>query len=237
MPEKKVTTKKVAKPAANLEAAVYSQTGSAAGTVALPENIFGLKWNNALVHQVVTGMLSNARAGTAHAKDRSEVRGGGKKPWKQKGTGRARHGSSRSPIWVGGGTTHGPRKDKDYSKKINKKMAAKALYTLLSRKHKDGKVLFMDSLALSAPKTKDAATILSAWSALDGFSNIASKKSTAVLIAIPEKATALTKSFANLPGVTLIKTSEISAISAFNANHIVVVDPKQSIEILSKKAA
>jgi large subunit ribosomal protein L4 len=244
MAEKKTTTKKAPAPKVSpkkeasettLSASIYNTKGTAAGTIALPEDVFGVKWNNALVHQVITGMLSNARTGTAHTKDRGEVRGGGKKPWKQKGTGRARHGSSRSPIWVGGGATHGPRNEKDYSKKINRKMAAKALFALLSKKYKDGKIMFVDSISMTAPKTKDAVSVLSTLSKIDGFSNITSKKHTAVLIVVPEKTDMVAKSFANLPGATLMKTKELSALSAFNANHILFVEPDTAIEILSKK--
>lgn len=232
MATKKATTKKAP---ANLEATIYSQTGTSAGTIALPENVFGVKWNNDLVHQVVTSMLANARAGTAHTKNRGEVRGGGKKPWKQKGTGRARHGSSRSPIWVGGGVTHGPRSEKDYTKKINRKMAAKALVTLLSRKYADGKVLFVDSIALAAPKTKDAAGVLSSLSAVEGFKGVASKKKTAALIALPSISSEVRKSFANLSGVTLATTGDLSPLAVFSAAHIVVVDPKAAIETIQKK--
>ena len=117
-----------------MEAKIYNQKGEIARTINLPEEVFGVKWRSDLVHQVVEGMRSNARSGTAHAKDRSEVRGGGKKPWKQKGTGRARHGSSRSPIWIGGGVTHGPLKDKNYKRKISQKMRVEALFSVLSRK-------------------------------------------------------------------------------------------------------
>lgn len=230
-----VVIKKLKAESKKLEATVYSQKGVSAGTIALPEKIFGVKWNNELVHQVITGQLSNKRAGTAHTKDRSEVRGGGKKPWKQKGTGRARHGSSRSPIWVGGGTTHGPRSEKDYSKKINRKMASKALFTILSRKYSDGKVLFVDSLSISAPKTKDAAVILSTLTKVTGFERIASKKHTAVLIVVTVKDEVISKSFANLPGANVISVAELSALSTFNANHIVLVDPKKAVEILLAK--
>src|SRR3989338_499645 len=106
-----------------MEAKVYNMQGKEAGKIELPENIFGLKWNADLIHQVITSMQSNARAGTAHTKGRGEVRGGGRKPWRQKGTGRARHGSRRSPIWKGGGVAHGPSKEKKYSQKINTVMA------------------------------------------------------------------------------------------------------------------
>ncbi len=110
-----------------MEAPIYNTQGKKSGTLTLPENVFDVAWNDSLMHQVVTSMQANARVSIAHVKDRGEVSGGGKKPWRQKGTGRARHGSIRSPIWKGGGVTHGPTKNKDYSRKIPKKMRAKAL--------------------------------------------------------------------------------------------------------------
>ena len=116
-----------------MESKIYNIEGQEAGTVTVPEAIFGLRWNGDLVHQVLTSMQSTARFGTADAKGRGEVRGGGKKPWKQKGTGRARHGSSRSPIWKGGGVTHGPLSERNYDRKVNRAMKTRALYTLLSQ--------------------------------------------------------------------------------------------------------
>src|SRR6202451_4352695 len=104
-----------------MDAPIYNTEGKKTGTLTLPENIFGLKWNAALVHQVATSMQDNARTPVAHTKGRGDVRGGGKKPWKQKGTGRARHGSIRSPLWIGGGKAHGPNKERDYTQKVNKK--------------------------------------------------------------------------------------------------------------------
>src|SRR3989338_2870949 len=133
-----------------MEAKIYNQKGKVAGTVELPERVFAAKFRADLVHQVVESMRSNSRAGTADTKGRGEVRGGGRKPWRQKGTGRARHGSIRSPIWVGGGVTHGPLKEKNYKRKISKKMRAQALYSVLSKKLKEGEIVFIDSLSLPA---------------------------------------------------------------------------------------
>src|SRR3990167_9158975 len=98
---------------------IYDIQGKKAGQIELPENIFGVKWNNALMHQVVTSMQSNARTPVAHTKNRGEVRGGGIKPWRQKGTGRARNGSIRSPIWIGGGVTHGPFREHQKRTRLN----------------------------------------------------------------------------------------------------------------------
>src|SRR3989304_1483386 len=110
-----------AKIQSKISAKIYSQKGTEAGVIELPAKVFGAKWRRARGPRVVQGMGSTKRAGTAEPKDRGEVRGGGRKPWKQKGTGQARHGSSRSPIWVGGGVTHGPLAEKNYKRKINRK--------------------------------------------------------------------------------------------------------------------
>src|SRR3989344_1527703 len=133
---------------------LYNQNAEQAGSIELPDSVFGLKWNPDLVHQVVKGQEANMRPKVAHAKDRAQVRGGGKKPWRQKGTGRARHGSIRSPIWKGGGVTHGPLTEKNYNKKINRKMAKKALFTVLSQKARENEILVLEKLNFSEPKTK-----------------------------------------------------------------------------------
>ncbi len=134
-----------------------------------------MKWRSDLVHQVVEGMRSNKRAGTADTKGRGEVRGGGRKPWKQKGTGRARHGSSRSPIWVGGGVTHGPLAEKNYKRKITRKMRAQALFSVLSKKLKDNEILFVDTLTPSDIKTKASVEVIGNLAKAGNFKNIKTK--------------------------------------------------------------
>lgn len=219
----------------NTEIPAFNQSGKSIGTVQLAESVFGLPWNKDLVHQVAVSMMANARAGTAHTKDRGEVSGGGKKPWKQKGTGRARHGSTRSPIWVGGGVTFGPRNDKDYSKKINKKMRVKALYTVLSKRARDGQMLALDTLTIAAPKTKDAAGILAALSTTAGFEKLTSSKKTTALIIVPEMNDAVAKSFANLPGVFMSTARELNPLMVMHYHHVVVVDAPKVTEVLVAK--
>ncbi|MDP2695870.1 MAG: 50S ribosomal protein L4 [bacterium] len=134
---------------------VHNLDGKVVGSVDLPDRVFAYPWNSDLVHQALQTQAANKRLPWAHAKDRSEVRGGGRKPWKQKGTGRARHGSIRSPIWIGGGTTHGPLKSRDYTKKINKKMLRAAIYSSISKKLSDQEITVIDSLDFKTPKTKE----------------------------------------------------------------------------------
>lgn len=133
---------------------VYTIEGKKVGTTDVSERVFGVAWNPDVVHQALVTQQANSRNTVAHAKGRGEVRGGGKKPWKQKGTGRARHGSIRSPLWVGGGVTHGPLKEKVYSRSLNKKMRQLALFSLLSKKYADEQVMIIDSFESVKPKTK-----------------------------------------------------------------------------------
>jgi large subunit ribosomal protein L4 len=235
--EKKTVTKKstTTKTATSFDLAMYNQKGTSAGSFTLPKKVFGLKWNADLVHQVVVSMQANKRAGTAHTKDRSDVSGGGKKPWKQKGTGRARHGSNRSPIWIGGGVTFGPRNDKDYSQKINKKMRVKALFTVLSQKYADSSILLVDSLSFDAMKTKDASAVLSSFSGITGFEKLGSKKPTTALLVLPEHNDVVEKSFANLPGVTVVTVNDLNALMAMSFHNVVVVDPTKAVAVLEAK--
>ncbi len=215
-----------------MDAKIYNIQGKEAGKIALPAELFGLPWNADLVHQVVTSMQANARQPWAHTKTRGEVRGGGKKPWAQKGTGRARHGSSRSPIWVGGGVTHGPRNDKSYARKINVQARQKALLVTLSRKYKDGEVIFVDKLEMAEPKAKLAKGIMTALS--KEFSGFAKSKN-AALIALPVSHKPTQKSFGNFGNVEVTEVRNLNPVSVMSAKYLVIADPKAAIETLSKK--
>ena len=217
-----------------MEAPIYNQTGKSAGKITLPKGIFDLNWNADLVHEIVRLMNSNARSPIAHAKTRGEVRGGGKKPWQEKGTGRARHGSSRSPIWVGGGTTHGPRNDKNFERKINEKARSKALLTILSRKFKDGEILFVDTMKFDAPKSKEAKAVIMSLSKIKGYEKLATKKQNTAMITIDKKADAVTKSFRNFGNVDVEEFRNINPVSLMNHTYLIISNPEESLKTLAK---
>lgn len=218
-----------------MEATIYNQKGKEAGKIQLSEKVFGLKWNADLVHQVVVSMQANARTIVAHTKNRGEVSGGGKKPWQQKGTGRARHGSIRSPLWVGGGVTHGPRNDKDYSRKVNKKMKAKALYTILSRKLKEGKVLFVDDISMRVPKTKEAKDMLGSLSKISGFNDLLNKRKNSAYIALAQKDKNTEKSFANFSNLTVDEIRNVSPLDLMKYKYIVISNPVKGLPQIETK--
>jgi large subunit ribosomal protein L4 len=218
-----------------IETQVYNQKGKSVGKLELPESIFGVPWNGDLVHQVVTAMQANSRTPIAHTKDRSDVRGGGRKPWKQKGTGRARHGSTRSPIWIGGGVTHGPRNEKSYDQKINKKMKAKALYTVLSEKLRKGQIIFLEELTLKNIKTKDAVGVIKDLSTIKGFERIVGGKKPNTYITIPAKGETLKKSFANIPTVEIDEVRNINPVDLLAFRYIIISQPTESIAFLGGK--
>ncbi|MES2215681.1 MAG: 50S ribosomal protein L4 [Patescibacteria group bacterium] len=217
-----------------MEAAIYNQQGKSAGKISLPESVFGVPWNADLVHEVIRLMNSNSRSPIANTKTRGEVSGTGKKPWKQKGTGRARHGSRRSPIWVGGGIAHGPRKEKNFERKINKKAKAKALYTILSRKFRDGEILFLDSVNIAAPKAAEAKIVLSALSKIKGYERLATKPKNAAMIAFDKKTVALTKSFRNFGNVSVEEFRNINPVSIMNHTYLIVTNPAESLKMFAK---
>ena len=217
-----------------METKIFDQKGKEAGKMELPKEVFGVKWNANLVHQVVTSMMSNARPNVADTKGRGEVQGGGKKPWRQKGTGRARHGSSRAPIWIGGGVTHGPSSEKNYKKKINKKMKGKALATVLSAKFRDGEVILMNDLQLAAPKVKLAAEML--VNLAKSFEKINYKIGKRAIIAIPELDENIKKSFKNIKSVVVEEVRNLNPLSLMNYKYVVLVKPEDGIKQLTARA-
>lgn len=219
-----------------MEAKIYNQKGAEAGTITLPEKVFAAKWRADLVHQVVEGMRSNKRAGTADTKDRGEVRGGGKKPWKQKGTGRARHGSSRSPIWVGGGVTHGPLSDKNYKRTISKKMRAQALFSVLSKKFKAGEILFVDSLTPSDIKTKTAVTVTNALIKASGWKKISpTSKRAKILTAISGRNEKTEKSYRNISTLEMVFVNNLNPLDILNYPYLLIENPTESVKFLESR--
>ena len=219
-----------------MDTKIFSQEGKETGKMNLSESVFGVSWNPDVVHEVVVSMQSNARAGTAHTKDRSEVRGGGRKPWKQKGTGRARHGSRRSPIWTGGGVTFGPRSEKDYSKKINKNVKAKALAITLSKKVADGELILVNSLSFEKPKTADAKTIVTALAKGTGIEELVTKRKNTALVVLGSRDENVEKSFANFGNYEVMQAKDVSVVDLLTYKYVVVVNPDVSIETLATRA-
>jgi large subunit ribosomal protein L4 len=183
--------------------------GGNAGSVELDEAVFGITPNVAVMHQVVTAQLAARRAGTQSTKTRAEVQGGGAKPWRQKGTGRARQGSTRSPQWVGGGVTHAP-KPRSYAQRTPKKMIRLALRSALSDRAADGKVVVLDGWGIDAPSTKAAVR------ALDSL-GVTGK----LLVVLAEDDEAVWKSFRNLGDVHCILARELNAYDVLASDYVV----------------
>lgn len=217
-----------------MEKTVYNQKGQESGKINLPETVFNLPWNADLVHQVVVSMQSSSRHSIAHTKTRGEVSGGGKKPWQQKGTGRARHGSTRSPIWVGGGIAHGPRSDKNYDRKVNKKAKTKALYTILSQKLRDNEILFVEPISFTVPKAKEAKSTLIAFSKIKGFEKLATKPKNVAVITVHKKSPDVVKSFKNFGNLEIEEFRTINPVSVLNHKYIVITNPKEALKTLEK---
>jgi len=214
-------------PVNTMKADIYNLKNEVVGTIDLPQSVFGVKWNAILVKQVMEAQLANKRSPWAHTKDRSEVRGGGKKPWRQKGTGRARHGSSRSPIWVGGGKAHGPRNDRDYTQKVNKKMKRAALFSVLSRKAHDGEVKVFDSLMIDTAKTKTLASVLNLVLAMKK----GSKRYDALLVSGHDNKN-LFRASSNLMKAKTIDAASLNVVDILNHKNILV--DKNVVEMIAK---
>ncbi|MDP2641084.1 MAG: 50S ribosomal protein L4 [Candidatus Yanofskybacteria bacterium] len=203
---------------------LYNTKGEEIGTMELPQQLFNVAWNPALVHQVVTSQKNNRSQGSAHAKTRAEVSGGGRKPWAQKHTGRARHGSTRSPIWRGGGVTFGPRTG-TVELKINKKMRRKALFCVLSEKMKDKEILIVDDLSAVEAKTKNIASMLTSLPC----------DSKRTLIALPSMNQALIRAIQNIAFAVPMQARDLNALDLLNTRYLVL--PKESIQVLEETFA
>ncbi|MBI4094762.1 MAG: 50S ribosomal protein L4 [Candidatus Liptonbacteria bacterium] len=200
-----------------MRADVYNQANDKVGTVELPDGVFRAKWNPSLIQQVLIAQRANARRPWAHAKDRSEVRGGGRKPWRQKGTGRARHGSIRSPLWRGGGKSHGPLRERDYSQKVNKKMRRQAVKSVLAKKLGDHEVKFFDSIRAEEPKTRMLARALRPLLALP------KKKKEFDVILVPEASEKnLTRAASNLPKTKVLFPQNLNVLDLLSYRHVFI---------------
>jgi large subunit ribosomal protein L4 len=214
-----------------MEIILHNREGKAGEKMAISDRLFGAKQNADLVYQIATSLMSNDRQVLAHAKTRAEVRGGGKKPWKQKGTGRARHGSIRSPIWVGGGVSHGPTKEVNFKKKVNKAQARAALLAVLSARAADGNLLIVDSLGLEKGKTKEASSVMRAL-ATKGFKNYrASERMLLVLAGTPDDMP-IRRSTSNLPNVDAVRAQDLNALTVLAYPYLVAT--KDAVAVMEK---
>ena len=214
---------------------VYNQEGREVKEIELPENIFGLSFNNDLVSQVLYIQGANKRAGIAHTKDRGEVAGSNQKPWKQKGTGRARHGSKRSPIWKGGGVTFGPKNEKNYKKALPKNLKTTALFSILSAKLKDGKILFVDNIKIDNAKTKNSVETMKNIAEIKNFENLTFKKKGNVYMTFPKLGENEKRSFRNIPYVLAHNMEDMNPYDLANVRYIVITNPEATVEYLQNK--
>ncbi|MEK7617642.1 MAG: 50S ribosomal protein L4 [Patescibacteria group bacterium] len=205
---------------------VYNQKAEIVGDIELNSKIFEVKPKQHLLAEAVRVQLSNARIGTAHTKTKGEVRGGGRKPWKQKGTGRARAGSIRSPIWRGGGITFGPRSNRNWELKMNKKAKKQALFMTLSDKVKENRFIVVDKMELSAIKTKEMLGILK-----DFRSKIKDLGKKQILV-LPKKDEKLVKSSRNLPNISSIFANSLNVVDVINADSMIVL--KDSLPVIER---
>lgn len=206
---------------------LYNQQGKEVGEINLPKEVFGLDVNADLLHQAVVAQMANSRITFAHTKKRSDVRGGGKKPWKQKGTGRARHSSIRSPIWAGGGVVFGPRNEKVFSKKINKKMKKKALLMSLSSKAKDRQVIALEAVNIEKGKTKELASMVKMLHGKMGDKNTAS-----TLLVLPKSDQLVNRAASNIKRLKTILADSLNVVDVLSYKNLVI--SKDSIDIIKK---
>ena len=209
-----------------MKISVYNQKAEVTGEIELNEKIFGIKPTLHLLAEAVRIQASNARKGLANTKTRGEVRGGGKKPWKQKGTGRARVGSTRSPIWRHGGITFGPTSDRNWSLKINKKAKTKALFMSLSDKVNDGKLIIVDGMDIENAKTKNFVQVMASFeSKLNGMG----KKQ---LLVMPKKQDSIVRASRNIPHFESTVATSLNVTDILKADTMVIL--KESLAVIEK---
>lgn len=197
---------------ADIKVKLYDFSGKELGEEKLDSKLFGVEIDPNLVYEMVIAQQKNSRQVLAHAKGRSEVRGGGKKPWRQKGTGRARHGSIRSPLWIGGGVTFGPSRDRNFSVRINKKAKQKALAMVLSDKVANGKLVLLESYNLPEAKTK---ALVSAFSKLPN-------KSKATLVVTKNAQDNIVRAAKNLPKVDTINFGSLNLVDLMSSEYLLI---------------
>lgn len=205
-----------------LKTKIYNLEAKEKGELELNEKVFGVKINAPVVQQVVEAHLANRRKTIAHTKQIGEVRGGGKKPWKQKGTGRARQGSIRSPQWKGGSVTFGPTKDRNFAKKVNQKMKQKALFMIISDKFNEKKLTVLEDLNLTSRKTKDLISSISKF-------NLNDKK---ILIGIDKTNENMIKASKNLVNIKIMPVASFNVYSLLKFDNLFLT--KKAVEKISK---
>lgn len=212
---------------------IYNSKAEAAGEIELNSRIFAQKVNETLVHQTMVAQLANERQVLAHTKDRSMVRGGGKKPWKQKGTGRARSGSNRSPIWIGGGVTFGPLNTRNFSKKINKKMKQKALYMAMSDRLASNNLTVMEDFDLKEFKTKAFEAIIKNVETKIFPAAEEKSKKRSILVINGTKNDKVKFSARNIAGIKLINLDNINIVDLLKYRHLILT--AEAVEKIQKK--
>lgn len=206
----------------SIKTSIYNQEGEKVKDMSLNESIFKVPAKQELLHQAMLAQMGNERQVIADTKDRSEVRGGGKKPWRQKGTGRARAGSSRSPIWIGGGVTFGPTTDRNFSKKINKKMRQKAIFMVISDRLADNNLVIVDKVELKEAKTKAFNQIIK--NIENKVLKVEENKKRSVLFINSKSEDALRFSGRNLVGVKVISLDNINILDLLKYRKLIMTE-------------
>ncbi|PIR94958.1 50S ribosomal protein L4 [Candidatus Falkowbacteria bacterium CG10_big_fil_rev_8_21_14_0_10_37_6] len=219
-----------------LKIKLYNEKAEVVGEKDLNPDVFGMAINESLVHQAATAQMANERQILAHTKSRAEVRGGGKKPWRQKGTGRARAGSSRSPIWIGGGVTFGPTKDRNFSKKINTKMKKKAIAMVLTDKANNEALIILDKIEFKNAKTKEAETVIKNIEKVvlnvKTTDKDSKKVKRSVLIINSAKDENVKRAFNNIKDVELLNINNINVVDLLKYRNLIAT--KDAVEKIEK---